>query len=71
MSLKPEEVNKQGEVFVLKADPSIRVESRAYKMSKTRGNVVNPDEVVKEYGADACGSTRCSWARWRPSSPGA
>ena len=22
-------------------------------MSKSRGNVVNPDEVVKEYGADA------------------
>ena len=23
------------------------------KMSKSRGNVVNPDDVVKEYGADA------------------
>ena len=29
-----------------KADPAIRVDSRAYKMSKSRGNVVNPDEVV-------------------------
>jgi leucyl-tRNA synthetase len=27
--------------------------SRAYKMSKSRGNVVNPDAVVAEYGADA------------------
>jgi len=24
-----------------------------YKMSKSRGNVINPDDVVKEYGADA------------------
>jgi leucyl-tRNA synthetase len=38
---------------VLSADPSIRIDSRAYKMSKSRGNVVNPDEVVREYGADA------------------
>ena len=26
---------------------------RAYKMSKSRGNVINPDTVVKEYGADS------------------
>lgn len=24
-----------------------------YKMSKSRGNVINPDDVIKEYGADA------------------
>jgi leucyl-tRNA synthetase len=50
VSLKPEEVTKQGEVFVLKANNAIRIESQAHKMSKARGNVVNPDEVVKDYG---------------------
>ena len=51
--VQPGEVEKKGESFVLKARPEIRVESRAYKMSKSRGNVVNPDEVVREYGADS------------------
>ena len=51
--LAPDEVHKQGERFVLKDDPSIRIDSRAYKMSKSRGNVVNPDQVVAEYGADS------------------
>ncbi|MCD0463223.1 leucine--tRNA ligase [Roseiconus lacunae] len=46
-------VKKKGESFVLVDDPAIRVESRAHKMSKSRGNVVNPDVVVKDYGADA------------------
>jgi leucyl-tRNA synthetase len=49
----PVQTQKQGESFVLTADPSIRLESRAQKMSKSRGNVVNPDKVVAEYGADA------------------
>jgi leucyl-tRNA synthetase len=49
----PDQVEKQGDVFVLTSNPRIRVDSRAYKMSKSRGNVVNPDQVVKEYGADS------------------
>lgn len=53
VKLDKAEVEKQGEGFVLLADTKIRVDSRAYKMSKSRGNVVNPDLVVKEYGADA------------------
>ena len=32
---------------------TIRVDSRAHKMSKSRGNVVNPDDVIREYGADS------------------
>lgn len=48
-----QETAKQGESFVLASEPEIRLESRAYKMSKSRGNVVNPDTVVREYGADS------------------
>ena len=49
----PDDVEKSGENFVLKSDASVRIDSRAYKMSKSRGNVVNPDEIVKDYGADS------------------
>jgi leucyl-tRNA synthetase len=51
--LDEEQVEKQGDSFVLKENPKIRVEARAYKMSKSRGNVINPDKVVDEYGADS------------------
>lgn len=44
---------KSGDSFVLKEHPSIRLIARAYKMSKSRGNVVNPDDVVSQYGADS------------------
>ena len=48
-----DQVEKQAEHFVLRDAPKIRVESRAYKMSKSRGNVVNPDQVVRDFGADS------------------
>ncbi|PSQ80425.1 MAG: leucine--tRNA ligase [Bacteroidetes bacterium QS_8_68_15] len=48
-----DEVEKQGDHFVLKADADLRVDARAHKMSKSRGNVVNPDDIVEQYGADA------------------
>lgn len=53
VKLTAEQVTKQGSDFALTAQPEIAVDSRAYKMSKSRGNVINPDTVVKEYGADA------------------
>ncbi len=39
--------------FRLKANPNIRVDARAFKMSKLCGNVANPDDLVRDYGADA------------------
>jgi leucyl-tRNA synthetase len=51
--LSEEQVEKQGEYFVLKGRPDIRVDARAYKMSKSRGNVINPDDIVRDYGADS------------------
>jgi leucyl-tRNA synthetase len=53
VKLTEDAVEKQGEYFVLKDQPIIRVDARAYKMSKSRGNVINPDKVVEEYGADS------------------
>lgn len=53
VKLTAEQVTKQGNDFVLAEQPGVAVDSRAYKMSKSRGNVINPDSVVKEYGADA------------------
>jgi leucyl-tRNA synthetase len=47
------EVVKDGERFVLREQPAIAVDARAHKMSKSRGNVVNPDEIVARHGADA------------------
>ena len=53
VSLSLDDVEKKGDNFVLCEDTNIQVDARAHKMSKSRGNVVNPDEVVEAYGADA------------------
>ncbi|TAN38620.1 MAG: leucine--tRNA ligase [Verrucomicrobia bacterium] len=50
--IEDEFVEKKGDFFVLKENPAIRVNARAFKMSKSRGNVINPDDVVRDYGAD-------------------
>ena len=46
------EVEKKGEEFVLKGTDTV-VDARSFKMSKSRGNVINPDRVIEQYGADA------------------
>jgi leucyl-tRNA synthetase len=46
-------VEKKGDSFVLKDKPDVKIDARAFKMSKSRGNVINPDEVVEKYGADS------------------
>lgn len=51
--ISEEKVTKSGDSFVLKENPDIRILARAHKMSKSRGNVVNPDDVISEYGADS------------------
>ncbi len=48
-----EAVEKKGDSFVLIDQPQIRIKSKAEKMSKSRGNVVNPDDVVRDFGADS------------------
>ena len=53
VKLSEDEVTKRGEGFVLSASPEIRVDARAHKMSKSRGNVINPDAVVSQHGADS------------------
>lgn len=47
------EVEKAGQGFVLKAHPDAQVTSKAMKMSKSRGNVINPDDIVHSFGADS------------------
>lgn len=51
--VEPQDVEKRGDAFCLKGHEHIKLESRTHKMSKSRGNVVNPDMVIAEYGADA------------------
>lgn len=51
--LSEDQVVPKGGGYVLQSDPSVAVTARAHKMSKSRGNVINPDDVVFGYGADS------------------
>ena len=45
--------SKKRRAFCWPSEPRDPVDARAHKMSKSRGNVINPDAVVAEYGADS------------------
>ncbi|SMO90533.1 leucine--tRNA ligase [Fodinibius sediminis] len=52
IKLQDERVEKKGDHFVV-AGTDCMVDAKAHKMSKSRGNVVNPDDIVEQYGADS------------------
>ena len=52
VNLPDDTVEKVKGRMVLKGT-GIELATKAEKMSKSRGNVVNPDDIVKEYGADS------------------
>jgi len=52
IKLSEAEVEKKENDHVVKGT-DIKVDAKAHKMSKSRGNVVNPDDIIEEYGADS------------------
>ncbi|OJY26316.1 MAG: leucine--tRNA ligase [Myxococcales bacterium 68-20] len=48
-----QDITKRGAHFTLNDSPETQVLSQAFKMSKSRGNVVNPDVLIKSHGADS------------------
>ena len=51
--LSEAEIVRKGSDCLLLSDPNAPVYARSFKMSKSRGNVVNPDDIVFQYGADS------------------
>src|SRR5690606_39028889 len=48
----PSGVRQEGKAFVSEATGEV-LEAQIEKMSKSKNNVVNPDEVIDQYGADS------------------
>lgn len=53
VSVAPDAVKDTGNGYVLKENESILLSARAHKMSKSRGNVINPDDIVASFGGDS------------------
>ena len=51
--LSPEEGEKNGADWMVIADGSAATTGRVEKMSKSKKNVVDPDPIIEQYGADA------------------
>ena len=51
--LSPDEVEKNGADWMLIVDGSAVTAGRVEKMSKSKKNVVDPDPIIEQYGADA------------------
>ncbi|MGD9810393.1 MAG: leucine--tRNA ligase [Sphingobium sp.] len=51
--LAPEDVEKRGDSYIVSATEEPVTLGRVEKMSKSKKNVVDPDDIVDQYGADA------------------
>ncbi len=51
--LAPDEVEKQGDNYIVVATGDPVTLGRVEKMSKSKKNVVDPDDIIDQYGADA------------------
>ncbi|APG61497.1 leucine--tRNA ligase [Sphingorhabdus lutea] len=51
--LSPDQVRKNGNDWIVIEDGSPATAGRIEKMSKSKKNVVDPDDIIEQYGADA------------------
>ena len=51
--LSPEEVKRDGDIWTIIDNGASATAGRIEKMSKSKKNVVDPDDIVDQYGADA------------------
>ena len=51
--LSPDQVRREGDIWTIIESGAAAVAGRIEKMSKSKKNVVDPDDIVDQYGADA------------------